>query len=313
MKKLPFVTIVVPVKPGLKPEVLEAIKQLDYPKDRLEVYLVYGKNPSYQRNRVVQIAQGEVIYFLDNDSLPLRDTLKLLVRHLESDDVAIAGGPSIAPENIDILPFIFGKTLESVLCSGASSNRYKRVGTVRFTTEKEIILCNMVMKKELFLSLGGLNERLYPNEENELMEKVRHNGYKIVYDPDAYIIRMPRRTLKAFIKQIFNYGRGRGEQTVYYPRSFNFINFVPMFFSIYFVLALFLRGIFLLPLFFYFLILFGDAIVKLFRQKDLRFFLLPFTSFLLHIIYGIGTIYGILKAPFKKAYKGEIKIEKICL
>lgn len=313
MKHYPYVTIVVPVKPGLKPEVVEAIRKLDYPKDRLEVYLVYGKNPSYQRNEVVKLAKGEIIYFLDNDSLPEKDTLKLLLRHLEADDVAIAGGPSIAPKNINILPFIFGKTLESVLCSGASSNRYKRVGKVRFTTEKEIILCNMVMKKDLFLSLSGLNERLYPNEENELMEKVKHNGYKIVYDPDAYIVRMPRKTLKTFIKQIFNYGRGRGEQTVYYPRSLNIINFVPMFFTLYFVVALYVRGILLLPLFLYFLMLFGDAIIKLFREKDWRFVLLPFTSFLLHIVYGIGTIYGILKAPFKKAYKSEIKIEKIQL
>ncbi len=312
MDELPFVTIVVPVKPGLTPEVVEAVKRLDYPVEKLELFLVYGKNPSYQRNRVVEQAKGDVIYFLDNDSLPAKGTLKRLVSHLR-DDVVIAGGPSVAPEGIGFFPYIFGKTLESKLCSGASSNRYRRVGVVRFTTEKEIILCNMVMKKEVFLSFGGLNERLYPNEENELMEKVKHGGYKIVYDPDGYIERMPRRTVKAFVKQIFNYGRGRGEQTVFYPKSFSLINFVPFFFLLYFIFAIIKKGVFLYPLILYFLILFLDAIIKIIRERDGRLFFLPITSFMLHIIYGFGTLYGILKAPFKKAASIDIKIEKVPL
>lgn len=311
MNNLPTVTIVIPVKPGLSPEALKAVEKLDYPKDRLEVFLVYGKNPSYQRNRVVEKATGEIIYFLDNDSLPKEDTLKRLVKHLESQDVVIAGGPSIAPAGIGFLPFLFGKTLESVLCSGSSSNRYKRVGKVRFTTEKEIILCNMVMKKDVYIKFGGLNERLYPNEENELMEKVKHSGYKIVYDPDAFIERLPRKTLKAFVKQIFNYGRGRGEQTIFYPKSFSFMNFIPFFFVIYLVFAIMIGGILLFPLYLYFFILLIDAVLKAVREKDLRLMFLPATSFLLHVIYGIGTFYGLIKAPFKKPYKGEIKIEKI--
>jgi len=313
MQDYPFVTIVVPVKPGLTPDVVDAVKRLDYPKDKLELFLVYGKNPSFQRNEVVKQAKGEIIYFLDNDSLPEKETLKKLIKHLESENVAIAGGPSIAPKKISSLPYLFGKTLESVICSGASANRYKRTGSVRFTTEKEIILCNMVMKKDLFLAFGGLNEKLYPNEENELMEKVKHSGYKIVYDPDGYIIRMPRKTLKAFVKQIFNYGRGRGEQTVFYPKSFRLINFVPMFFLFYLFFVFYFKGVYIYPLIFYFFILFVDALIKTFKEKDLRLLLLPLTSFLLHVVYGVGTLYGILKAPFKKAYKGEIKIEKVVL
>ncbi|MCX7991295.1 MAG: glycosyltransferase [Proteobacteria bacterium] len=310
--KLPKVTIVIPVKPGLEPIALSAVKRLNYPKELLEVYLVYGKNPSMQRNRVVSIAQGEIIYFLDNDSLPAEDTLMKLVNHLMADDnVSIAGGPSIKPDKLPLLPFVFGKTFESLFCTGSSRSRYLKTGEVRETTEKEVILCNMVMKKKDFLFYGGLNERLYPNEENELMEKVRVSGKKIIYDPSAYIIRTPRQTLKAFIKQVFNYGRGRGEQTVYYPKSFNFTNFVPLFFLIYLIFSLFKGGYFLYPIYVYFLILLIDSVMKAIKDKDLRILVLPFTSFLLHIIYGIGTIYGILRAPFKKIREGEIRIEKI--
>lgn len=313
MNNLPKITIVIPVKPGLEPLALKAVKKLNYPKELLEVYIVFGKNPSQQRNRVVERATGEVIYFLDNDSLPAEDTLIRLVSHLQDPNVAIAGGPSIKPDKLSLLPYIFGKTFESIFCTGASRNRYVRSGKVRETTEKEIILCNMVMRREDFLIFGGLNERLYPNEENELMEKVRVSGKKIIYDPDAYIIRTPRQTIRAFIKQVFNYGRGRGEQTVYYPKSFSISNFIPLLFLIYLANAIVFRGYFLYPIYIYFLILIFDSVVKAIKERDLRVLLLPITSFLLHTIYGVGTIYGLLRAPFKKIKDGEIEIEKVSI
>ncbi len=311
---MPSVTIVVPVKPGLTPIVLDAIKNIDYPKELLEVYLVYGRNPSMQRNRVVDIAKGELIYFLDNDSLPQRDTLKKLVSHLiNNPNVTISGGPNIKPDKLPFFPFIFGKTFESIFCTGSSRSRYLRLGEVRETNEKEIILCNMVMRREDFLLFGGLNERLYPNEENELMEKVRVSGKKIIYDPSAYIIRTPRQTIRAFIKQVFNYGRGRGEQTVYYPKSFSFFNFIPLMFVFYQLVALIKGGILFYPFYFYLFILSVDSIIKSLKEKDLRLLALPITSFLLHTIYGIGTLYGLLKAPFKKIKTEEIRIEKVSI
>lgn len=306
----PLVTIVIPIKPGLKPDAIEAIKKIDYPIDKIEVITVYGKNPSKQRNEAVKLAKGDILYFLDNDSMPEKDALKRLVNHIK-DDVVLAGGPSIMPANLPFKAFLFGKTLESIFSTGASRARYKKIGDVRFTDEKEIILCNMVMKKDIFLKFGGLNERLYPNEENELMEKLKHSGMKMIYDPDAVVVRMPRKTLKSFIKQIFNYGRGRGEQTFFYPKSFNLFNFLPMLFLLYLLVALVYKGYVVIPIIIYFMILFIDAFIKVLKNKDIRYMFLPFTTFLLHITYGAGLIYGLLKAPFKKVKDSELKIEYV--
>jgi succinoglycan biosynthesis protein ExoA len=309
---LPFVSIIIPVKPGLNPDAADALKKTDYPKENLEIFVVYGRNPSYQRNVAAEKACGDIIYFLDNDSIPAPDTLLKLTNHINCD-VVLAGGPSLMPSGAQFLPYIFGMTLESYLCMGTSANRYKKSGIARYSTEKEIILCNMVMKRDSFLELGGLNERLYPNEENHLMERVRHAGKKMVYDPNAHVTRMPRKTLQAFIRQVFSYGRGRGEQTIYYPRSFSLLNFAPLVFLIYIVSSLFIKATPLFPVFFYFLILFIDAAIKIVTKKDLRLIFLPISSFLLHLTYGAGTIYGILKAPFKEILRGEVKVEKINL
>lgn len=307
---LPLITIIIPVKPGLKPDAIEAIKNLDYPKDQIEIITVYGKNPSKQRNEAVKLAKGEIIYFLDNDSMPEKGTLKRLIEHIK-DDVVLAGGPSIMPDKVPFKAFLFGKTLESFFSTGSSRARYKKIGIVRYTGEKEIILCNMVMRKDIYIEFGGLNEKLYPNEENELMEKLKHSGFKMVYDPDAIVRRMPRRTLSSFIRQIFNYGRGRGEQTFFYPRSFNLFNFIPLFFLLYIITALIFKGYSVIPLFIYFMILLIDAFIKTIRNRDIRYIFLPFTTFLLHITYGVGLIYGLFKAPFKRVKDSELRIEYV--
>ncbi len=308
--KLPFVTIVIPVKPGLTPDAIKAIKKINYPKDKIEVITVYGRNPSKQRNEAVKLARGDIIYFLDNDSMPEKDTLMKLIVHIK-DDVVLAGGPSIMPEKLPVKAFVFGKTLESFFSTGHSRARYRKIGDVRFTDEKEIILCNMVMKKDIFLEFGGFNERLYPNEENELMDKLKHSGFKMIYDPHATVIRMPRKTLISFIKQIFNYGRGRGEQTVFYPKSFNLFNFAPLIFLLYLLFSLFYGGYFFIPLIFYFVILILDCLIKIIKSKDIRYIFLPITTFILHITYGVGLVYGLLKAPFKKVKNGGLKIEYV--
>ena len=60
------------------------------------------------------------------------------------------------------------------------------MGRVRATSEKELILCNLVARREAMLELGGFNEALYPNEENALMDELQKRGGKLIYDPAAH-------------------------------------------------------------------------------------------------------------------------------
>src|SRR5213082_2623628 len=59
---------------------------------------------------------------------------------------------------------------------GPSRARYTPVGQQRATNEKEIILCNLVARREDVVNLGGFNEALYPNEENALMDQLQAGG-----------------------------------------------------------------------------------------------------------------------------------------
>ena len=59
---------------------------------------------------------------------------------------------------------------------GPSRARYAKVGDLRESSEKELILCNLAACRGPMLELGGFNELLYPNEENALMDELQKRG-----------------------------------------------------------------------------------------------------------------------------------------
>ena len=107
------------------------------------------------------------------------------------------------------------------------------MGKLRDSGEKELILCNLIARRDILVELGGFNEKLYPNEENALMDDIQKNGGRLLYDPDFSVDRRPRPTLKAFSKMLMTYGRGRAEQFRLNPTFGSALNFVPPFFCLY--------------------------------------------------------------------------------
>lgn len=302
---VPLVSIIIPVKPGKTVSALECVKWLDYPGDRIEVFISEGTQPSKQRNEAAKKATGDILYFLDDDSCPVPDVLKRMVRHFDEENVAVVGGPSITPDGDTLLQRSFGAVLGSFFGGFSIRNRYRSVGTARESSENELILCNLAFRRDHFLEEGGLNENLYPNEENELMNRLQEKGYKLIHDPDAYIIRSQRKTFIAFIRQMLNYGRGRAEQTLALPSSFKSSHLIPTLFLLYLLSTLvFSNPYYLLPLGCYILVNLSSSAWSGLRQKEWKFIsTLPTIYFLMHICYGAGMIWG-----FWRGMAGEVKI-----
>lgn len=290
----PLVSIIIPVKPGGRVKALECVKWLDYPVERLEVFVSEGNQPSRQRNEAAAKAKGEILYFLDDDSCPVPDALKRMVGHFEDEKVAVVGGPSITPDVDTLFQRSFGAALGSLLGGFSIRNRYRRVGEARVSSENELILCNLAFRKSSFIEEGGLNEGLYPNEENELMNRLQKNGNKLIHDPDAYVLRSQRNTLRAFVKQMLNYGRGRAEQTLVSPSSFRLSHLVPTIFLLYLLSTLFSKNtLYLVPLGCYLLINLSSSVYCSLKQKEWRLlYLLPPLYLIMHICYGAGVVWG---------------------
>ena len=167
------VSIIIPVKPGGRVKALTGVRGLNFPADSFEVFVAEGKCPSCQRNMAAAAASGEILCFLDDDSLISPEYLHRVARHYADPAVAAAGGPSLTPASDTPLQQAFGMAFVSVIGGGGMRNRYRQVGSVRATSEQELILCNLSFRRDTFLTYGGFDERLYPNEENELMGRIR--------------------------------------------------------------------------------------------------------------------------------------------
>ena len=232
--RLPSVTVIIAAKPDqAEIKAVAAARQLDYPPELLEIIVARGRQPSVQRNTALRAAHGELVYFLDDDSVAPPDSLRRAASQFSDSRVQIVGGPNLCPPDAPPLEKIFALVLSSWIAFGPSRARYTTVGKLRDSGEKELILCNLVARRETMLEHGGFNEALYPNEENALMDEIQKSGGRLIYDPELSVHRRPRRSIKSFAKMLMTYGRGRAEQFRVHPTFGSALNFVPPLFCVY--------------------------------------------------------------------------------
>ncbi|MDD2899322.1 MAG: glycosyltransferase family 2 protein [Desulfuromonadaceae bacterium] len=305
-------SIIIPVKPGGHVAAINHLAMVMREDHPYEILLAEGSAPSQQRNRAAQAACGDILYFLDDDSLVSPGNIDICSARMNDPNVAAVGGPSITPESDSWLQQLFGAALASVFGTGVVSNRYRAYGETRETTDKELILCNLAIRRSVFIALGGFNERLYPNEENEFLERVISSGYTVLHDPSMFVYRSQRRTLRAFIRQMFAYGRGRGQQTLI-TSSYSISSFIPLFFVGYLILVpLGIKYVLLLaPLVIYLCAALFSSILVLFKSGRLCSLLLLCIYPLMHVVNGVGLLWGLTHGTPEPVSDSSLRITKI--
>lgn len=286
-------SIIIPVKPGGKVAALEALRGVEYPSRLLEILVAEGTCPSRQRNLAAREARGELLYFLDDDSRPVPDLLKRCAAAFGDSGVAVVGGPSLTPASDTRLQRLFGAALSSLFGAGAVRNRYRATGALRRTTEKELILCNLAFRRDLFLRLDGFDERLYPNEENELLDRIAACGHTLLHEPAMAVERSQRPTLKAFMRQMFGYGRGRAQQTLLAGPG-SLVSFAPLLFVCYLLLLPFLPAapLWWLPLLAYAILVVCFSALAAMATARAENLLLLLLFPLMHCCNGAGLLWG---------------------
>ena len=326
-ENLPTVTVLIAARPGqAEVNAATASRALDYPADKLDIVIARGRQPSAQRNAGLKAVQGEWIYFLDDDSVPQPDNLQRAAPYLSNPQVKMVGGPNLCPPDAPVLEQIFALVLASQVAFGPSRARYWPVGKPRASSEKELILCNLMARRVDILELGGFNEALFPNEENALMDELQKRGGKLIYDPQFTVLRRPRPGLKSFVRMLLTYGRGRGEQFRLHPTAGSALNFVPPLFVVY-LIGLLLYGaarlfepgtphiakLLVAPLCFYGLaVLTQGALLTLSGKVFYSIAAMPLIV-LTHILYGCGVWRGLfttLKSAEERA-PVEVVLEKV--
>lgn len=317
---MPSVTVLIAARPGqAEIKAVAASRALDYPADKLEIIVARGQQPSAQRNAALKAAYGDLIYFLDDDSAPNSGNLRCAVAHFNDTKVQMVGGPNLCPPEAPPIEQVFALVLASWLAFGPSRARYAAVGQMRATSEKELILCNLIARRQSLLELGGFNEALYPNEENALMDELQKRGGKLIYDPQLIVRRRPRSNLKAFGRMLMTYGRGRAEQFRLHPTPGSALNFVPPIFCLYLLalpigLALTAIGkLYLVPLLIYALAVLAQAGALAAGGRLLQSLAAVPLIVLTHVLYGVGFWRGLftpLRPPAQRP-PGQVILEQV--
>ena len=153
--------------------------------------------PANARNRGVQVAQGDILLFLDSDVLIYPDTITRVVRAFEADP-SIAAAFGSYDENPSHRDFL---------------SQYKNL-THYFThqdgvEEAETFWCGCgAVKRDVFREIGGFDAQRYPVpsiEDIDFGYRMHASGYSIRLLKDVQVKHLKQWSLKNLIKtDIFN-------------------------------------------------------------------------------------------------------------
>lgn len=235
MAERPTISVIIPIAPNGECEAsLTSVRNQQYDQSKIQILVAVGLHRSIQRNTALLQATGDLIWFMDND-VTISDPyyLERMVAHYADEQTASVGGPSLTPASDSLFQRCVGAVLGSFLATQSVRARYRPIGSVRLTNERELILCSQTFRRA-FIHPKGFDERLHSgNEENELMNRLDRSGRKLYYDPNLVVYRSQRSTLKTFVMQMGKYGKSRMEHFLIKPAAFELLFLVPLVFLLY--------------------------------------------------------------------------------
>ena len=209
----PRYTVIIPMARFHADEpVLVSLRETAAPAGGVQVIVAEGLHPARQRNSAVARAQGEIVIFLDNDCSIGAGFWKELESALAQPAVEIVGGPALLRPHATAWEEIFHALLTHTLIVGTVSSRYAARGDFRAATQTDLILCNLAVRRSIFAKIGPLSTNLYPNEENEWLDRAHAARVGAYYDPALQVFRPQRATPWQMGKALLRYGMGRTRQ-----------------------------------------------------------------------------------------------------
>ncbi|MEJ2662373.1 MAG: mycofactocin biosynthesis glycosyltransferase MftF, partial [Desulfobacteraceae bacterium] len=235
LKECPQVSIIIPVRNREKDLVqcLRSLVSLRYPTQRMEIIVVDDasydgslqaatqfpvktiaikthKQASYCRNFAGRQARGEILAFIDSDCVADPLWLKELIPGFRDPAVGAVGGM--------VDSYFENRALdryEKVKSSLQVSTWHKR------SSKRErsfyVPSCNLLIRRHLFLELGGFREDLHVGEDVDLCWRLQDKGLAIEYKPVGKVYHKHRNRLWPFCRRRFQYGTSEPELQQRHP------------------------------------------------------------------------------------------------
>jgi GT2 family glycosyltransferase len=175
-----------------------------------------SKGPAEKRNRGAELARGDILAFLDDDTRPHPGWLARVSAQFEDASISALGGPSLTPPDDPFLAQVSGAVYESWMMSGGERRRYLPMEPADVDDWPS---CNLAVRKSVFREIGGFGTRFWPGEDTELCLALIKRGHRIFYDPGAQIYHHRRPSLKKHFRQLGNYALHRGYFVKRFPET----------------------------------------------------------------------------------------------
>lgn len=314
------VSIVIPCKvvDAYTKECVSKCSEIDYPSYEILVLPDYDEGektlngnvrviptgcvkPVSKRFMAIAASDGDVYAFIDSDAYPARDWLKHALRHFSDSDVAAVAGPSLTPNDDDLMARPSGLVLASPLGGGSESIRYSQSHPhIRYISEAPT--CNLIIRKSVLNAVKDSVPDVWPGEEIALCGVVTKDLKKrIVYDPQVVVYHHRRKLFIPHLKQIWKYGAVKGHLLKKYPQYVRPVFFLPSLLVLGIVGGLPLAMLnpiveytYASLLLVYFLLSLVNGVFIGLRERSITIALLVLAGIIAtHICYGLSFIKGI--------------------
>ena len=246
-------------------------------------------------NVAIKNYTGDALSRIDAHASLNKDFIENVVKQLEQGE-QIVGGPRsciIQPKNqwtktlLQVENSLFGSSFN---LSRRKTNQKKYVNTMFHATYTRKVLD----------SVGYFNENLLRTEDNEMHYRMRKEGYKFCFSPEIQSNQYARMNLGRMLKQKYSNGFWIGKTFKYNYKCLSLFYFAPISFLFALIATIILAvfGIWLpIAILGGVYLLFGilNTFISAINSKPTIFqLLMPILFFVLHISYGVGTLFGLL-------------------
>ncbi len=230
MQNAPFVSVIMPIRNEACyiERSLGSVLDQDYPHDRMEVLVVDGMSDDGTRKVVQYICERTsqlCVTLLDNPSRIVPPALNIGLRHARGEIIVrVDGHCEIEPDyvrrcvaalhetgadNVGGLQQAIGTTPVADAIALATSSPFG-VGGARFHYATQPAWVDTVYlgayRREIFDRIGGFDEELVRNQDDELNFRLTQAGGKIWLDPSIRSVYYSRAGLRKLWRQYFQYG-----------------------------------------------------------------------------------------------------------
>jgi GT2 family glycosyltransferase len=158
--------------------------------------------PAAARNRGLEGATGQLILFVDDDTVAAPDLVAAhLRRHEGPDDDLVVIGPMLTPDDYELSPWVQWE--QDMLMKQYEA---MRAGEYE-ATARQFYTGNASVARNHLRAAGGFDPTFRRAEDVELAYRLADRGLRFAFDPTAVVHHYAERSFESWLSAAYAYGR----------------------------------------------------------------------------------------------------------